>query len=87
MRTLILAVVLLVMPLAGCATRYQYPDSVTMVAVGACEQNGGPAAYCECVIRWLQNNVPYDQFAYQDAQVQRGAAMPAQWWTGINSCR
>lgn len=87
MRTLIAAIVLLVMPLAGCATRYSYPESVKLVAIGSCEQGGGPAPYCECLVHWLEDNVPYDQFSYTDYQLQRGGAIPASWWTGINSCR
>jgi len=88
MRTLIAAVILLVMPLAaGCATRYNYPESVKLVAIGSCEQGGGPAPYCECLVHWLEDNVPYDQFSYTDYQLQRGGAIPASWYVGINSCR
>ena len=86
MKTLILAIAVLSVSLTGCAVQYPYPDGVRNVAVGACEQGGGSASYCECFVRWLQNNVPYSQFVYYDAQLRSGAAIPTSWYPGIKSC-
>jgi hypothetical protein len=65
-----------------------YPQEVIDNFTSSCQQSGGPADYCGCIIDVLQRDVAYDRFVEIDQQLAEDPSdIPAELDAAVNECQ
>jgi hypothetical protein len=81
--------------LAACGgtsgPKYHYPKAARQTILNGCRLGElGPRGACQCVLRELQNNVPYSDITTFEAAAATGAdrgTIPVSWQKFLRKCR
>lgn len=65
---------------------HQYPGHVRANFVYACVEQGAAGDECDCVVSWLENNMPFARFVELELKMTRTGTMPDELVPAIAAC-